>query len=122
MTTAFATPIISGIACNRLEQPVNTIIEQSSLVHSKSALNSVLNPTEGKGIIQKAKSFVSKTAQAIEDKSFEPYSPSIILYEESREKLLVLSSLSPLFNISFGNPTLPVLNNVLFLNLNRFGV
>ena len=73
MTTAFATPIISGIACNRLEQPVNTIIEQSSLAHSKSALNSVLNPTEGKGIIQKAKSFVSKTAQAIEDKSFERF-------------------------------------------------
>ena len=73
MTTAFATPIISAVACNRLEQPINTIIEQSSLVHSKSALNSVLNPTEGKGIIQKAKSFISKTAQAIEDKSFERF-------------------------------------------------
>ena len=73
MTTAFATPIISGVACNRLEQPVNAIIEQSSLVHSKSALNSVLNPTEAKGVVQKAKSFVAKTAQAIEDKSFERF-------------------------------------------------
>ena len=73
MTTAFATPIISGIACNRLEQPVNTIIEQSSLVHSKSALNSVLNPSESNGIVQRAKSFVSRITQSIEDKSFDRF-------------------------------------------------
>ena len=73
MTAGPATPLISALACNRLEQPVNTLIEQTNLLSSKEKLNGVLNTPEKLKMMDKVKGAFSNLAQKLDDASFERY-------------------------------------------------
>ncbi|MCD7780329.1 MAG: hypothetical protein LUH05_06625 [Candidatus Gastranaerophilales bacterium] len=61
MTAGFATPIMSALACNRLEKPINNVIEKVDLASSEKAMKN------GK------KSIFSRIKQFVSNKSFEKY-------------------------------------------------